>query len=355
MRTLIIYLCFILMFSTVGNAKLVFDSIYTGLFIIGDDGSNFTRLIKKSIARDPRWSPDGQQIVFERDRFINANRSVGSIWIMDTDGTNLRQITAPVPGSESDRYPSFSPDGQQILFVRYQDRGKNKSINILNLETGQIRKISEISAHWPEWSPDGQQIVFSFNGDLWIMDADGNNARQLIPGQEEVMDADGNNAHPLLPGPEGVMNIVQSRPRWSSDGQQILYTQAEFISQQFGKGRVHIDKAHRYMICDRNGENIQALNIPENLKPTGVDWMDNGESVVFSGNEIELDKVNFTVNLTKNIYKYHIATEKITQIGDAQVEGYWVDWISGSALPVSPKGKMQTQWGEIKKDTSPSK
>jgi Tol biopolymer transport system component len=322
------------MFSSVGNAKLVFDSIYTGIFVIDDDGSNFIRLIKKSIARDPRWSPDGKQIVFERVRFINANRSVSSIWIMDTDGTNLRQITAPVPGSESDSYPSFSPDGQQILFVRYQARGKNQGLNILNLETGQIRKISEIVPRWPDWSSDGQQIVFSSNGDLWIMDADGNNARQLIP------------------GPEGVMNIVQSRPRWSPDGQQILYTQYEFISQQVGKVRAHIPKAYRYMICDRNGENIQALNIPENLKSTGVDWMDNGESVVFSATEIELNKLDFVENLTKNIYKYHIATEKITQIGDDRVEGYSIDWISGSALPVSPKGKMQTQWGKVKKGSS---
>ena len=333
MRRLIIYLCFILMFSAVGNAKLVFDSIYTGIFVIDDDGSNVTRLVKKSNTGHPRWSPDGKWIVFERDRFYAVNRSVSSIWIMDTRGTNLRQITAPVAGSESDRYPSFSPDGQQILFVRYQDQDKNKSTNILNLETGQIRKIYDKWAYSPEWSPDGQQIVFSSGGYLWIMDADGNNARQLLPAQE------------------GVTKIAQSRPRWSPDGQQILYTQFEFISQQVGKGIVIIHKAHRYMICDRNGENIQALNIPENFKPNGIDWMDNGESVVFSGNEIELNKLNFVENLIKNIYKYHIATEKITQIGNNQVEGYSIDWVSGNALPVSPKGKMQTQWGEIKKDS----
>lgn len=336
MRTLIIYLCFILMFSTVGNTKLVFDSIYTGIFIIDDDGSNVTRLIKKSNVGHPRWSSDGKWIVFERDRSIDANRFVTSIWIMDTHGTNLRQITAPVAGSELDRAPSFSPDGQQILFIRYQNQGKNQSTNILDLETGQIRKISDKWVHSPEWSPDGQQIVFSSGGSLWIMDADGNNARQLLPDQE------------------GVTKIVQSRPRWSPDGQQILYTQFEYVSQQVGKAIVQIHKAHRYMICDRNGENIQALNIPENFKPNGIDWMDNGESVVFSGNEIELNKLNFVENLTKNIYKYHIATEKITQIGNDQVEGYSIDWISGRTLPVSvsPKGKMQTQWGKIKKGAS---
>lgn len=343
MRTLFTFLCFILMFSSVGNAKLVFDSIYTGIFVIGDDGSNFTRLVKKSVAMDPRWSPDGKQIVFGRHHFFEVNRSVSSIWIMNTDGTNLRQITAPVQGFESDSDPSFSPDGQQILFVRYHgNQGRNQkwwqSTNILNLETGQIRRISDIGTRWPDWSPDGQQIVFSFNRNLWIMDADGNNAHQLLPEQE------------------GVTTIVQSRPRWSPDGQQILYTQYEFIGQQVGKFIADIPKAHRYMICDRNGANIQALNIPENLKCTGVDWMDNGESVVFTANEIELNKLDFVEKtLRKNIYKYHIATEKITQIGDDRVQGYSIDWISDSALPVSPKGKMQTQWGEIKKDTSPSK
>ncbi len=60
-------------------------------------------------------------------------------------------------------------------------------------------------------------------------------------------------------------------------------------------------------------------------------------------------KLDFVVVQQNNIYKYHIATEKITQIGDDQVEGYSIDWVSGSALPVSPKSKMQTQWGEIKK------
>lgn len=333
MRTLFTFLCFMLMFSSIGNAKLVFDSIYTGLFVIDDDGSNVTRLDKKSVSRYPRWSPDGRQIVFERAHFFEVNRSVSSIWVMDTDGTDLRKLTHPVQGSEGDDCPSFSPDGTQILFIRYKNGHNNwqSSLNILDLGTGQIRQITDMSVRYPEWSPVGEHIAFTHGGYIWTIDTDGNNARQLLPTQQDVE------------------IVVQEFPRWSPDGQQILFTQSEYITQQVGKFIDTIHIAHRYMICDRNGENIQELQIPKNLDPAGIDWMDNGESVVFCANKTELNKIIFEVILDYTIYKYHIPTKKMTQIGDDELYGYWIDWVSGSALSVSPKGKMQTQWGEIKK------
>ncbi len=306
-----------LMFSTVGNAKLVFDSINPGTFVIDDDGSNFTRL--KTWTSDPNWSPDGKKIVSSR---VNIS-------IMNADGTNWIQLT----NTNRDYYASFSPDGKHILFSRYED---NKvSINILNLESGEIMEIfstNNRSLRYPRLSPDGEQIVFSSVTNLWIINADGTNERKLLPAPEK-----------------DELAIYRSRPRWSPDGKQILYTQEEYINQKAGPIVIQIHKAHRYMICDRNGENIEELKIPKNLECTGIDWMDNGEAVVFTAYEIELDKLDFVIELKNNIYKYHIATEKITQIGDDQVEGYSIDWISGSALPVSPKGKIQTRWGEIKK------
>ena len=264
------------------------------------------------------------------------------IAIMKSDGTKFQQLTETKDASDS--YPTFLPDGKHILFTRYEiPNDRKSSINILNLESGKIMEIFSInqrSLRYPSLSPDGEQIVFSSKSifhrdavaDLWIVNADGTNERKLLPEHEN-----------------DELSIYRDRPRWSPDGKRILYVQDEYIDQKAGPIVIQIHKAHRYMICDHNGENTQSLVIPENFECSGIDWMDNGEAVVFTANEIELNKLDFVEVRQHNIYKYHIATEKITQIGDDQVSGYSIDWVSGSALPVSPKGKLQTRWGEIKK------
>ena len=60
------------------------------------------------------WSPDGGQIVFDRE--VGENDS--AIFIMEADGQNPQQLTFE-PGRNY--APSWSPDGNKIAFLSYRN------------------------------------------------------------------------------------------------------------------------------------------------------------------------------------------------------------------------------------------
>jgi hypothetical protein len=72
----------------------------------------------------PDWSPGGSRIVFVSNRQIPGGTVVRKrLWIMDADGTDVTQFTAPFGTNTSgttveDHNPSWSPDGAAIAFAR---------------------------------------------------------------------------------------------------------------------------------------------------------------------------------------------------------------------------------------------
>jgi serine/threonine protein kinase len=131
------------------------------IVILSRDGTNSRDLTNdKFFDRYPRWSPDGKKVAFVSDR-----SGVYEIWMIDADGTNLRQAT--FSGQAGTSFPLFSPDGTQLLFRT------NKLSYLLDLsrdlkeQTPQPlpsqEKEGDYFVAW-DWSPDGKKLAGTFSG-----------------------------------------------------------------------------------------------------------------------------------------------------------------------------------------------
>lgn len=114
----------------------------------------------------------------------------GDVWVMDTELKEPRQVTAT---PEEERDVVFAPDGESLWFA--SDAGGQCDLRkavrkdpakpwFLNEEFPQSKLTDDAETEGDlKFSPAGDKAAFvKGRGDLWIMDADGKNARKLLAG-----------------------------------------------------------------------------------------------------------------------------------------------------------------------------
>jgi TolB protein len=133
----------------------------------------------------PTWSPDGQKIVFTSDRAGAPN-----IYVMNQDGSNVVRLTTTAAPAQ-DRFASWSPDGTRILFE--SNRTGSSEIYVMNSDGSNVTQLTNNSTgdNAPKFSPDGSKIVFASNRDapgtqapfgkweIYVMNADGSSQTRL--------------------------------------------------------------------------------------------------------------------------------------------------------------------------------
>ena len=129
-----------------------------------------------AIDREPMLSPDGRRFAFNSDR-------LGSIEIHLADAGGANQVALTALGPTAVGSPRWSPDGQMVVFDRYEDG--HSMIYVVSAEGGKPRRMTHdaFSDVRPSFSRDGKWIYFSSNrtgrNEIWKIPSGGGEAQQL--------------------------------------------------------------------------------------------------------------------------------------------------------------------------------
>lgn len=172
------------------------------IYRVNADGSNLTSITTINLANhdiidlEPAYSQDGHTIAFEsvwRDGLIEA------IYLMNADGSGLHSITPPRLGAHG---ANWSPDGTRIVFSSNDTGPPNafvlsQEIWLISADDGATTRLTFNNNQWhglntvphdlaPSWSPQGDAIVFQRDSPdgskhaIYVMNRDGSNQKLIL-------------------------------------------------------------------------------------------------------------------------------------------------------------------------------
>jgi hypothetical protein len=144
---------------------------------------------------------------------VNANLRGNQIFTVNPDGSGLTDLSNNVCAGISDEFPSWSPDGSKIAFVRCCPGGADE-VYVMNSNGTDQTALTDASHddYGPvAWSPDGSQIAFMrTTGSIWIMNADGSGVHR-VPDTADAIDNAQDEGFGLAWSPDGTRIAFSSK------------------------------------------------------------------------------------------------------------------------------------------------
>jgi Tol biopolymer transport system component len=173
------------------------------------DGSEATQLTFPPMrVFNPQWSPDGTRIAFQASAQMGAQNK---IYVLSSSG-GVPILAAP-DGIDQQTYPSWTSDGDSILFSSSDETDSNPVLRILDLKTKRVSLVTGSSGlYWGQISGDGRHII-----------ALEENTQRLM-----LYDVAAQNTR--------VLAKIADYPRWSADGQYVYFSTLFFSVTEKNSG-----------------------------------------------------------------------------------------------------------------------
>ena len=193
----------------------------------------------------PAFSPDGSHIVFARASWHRPYSMGGMVWdnwnlyTIDENGNNLLPITN-LNYYQLDP-PTFSKDGKQILFSAITHSQQGITTDIYTVDKSALHAPTSIThtgkCSFPSYSPDGGNIVF-------VSDSENEYWYDIL-----IMNTSGKNASSLKVTARSAYN---QQPHYTPDGNHILFlgTPDPSLGNRFNLYQVGINGGDLRMLAD---------------------------------------------------------------------------------------------------------
>lgn len=120
----------------------------------------------------PAFSPEGERIVFLSAR-EDTNHD-GKVDFSELPSLYYKEISSGkeeclVPWKYRPKFPSFSPDGNSVLFCSWYEGAKNCGVYLMDLKTKSVKSVQQTyESNYPQFSPQGDRVICStWRTDTW--------------------------------------------------------------------------------------------------------------------------------------------------------------------------------------------